>query len=75
MSWFLLRKYSIHLEKEDVELLGLADSVLKSFESGLREKKIEVRISGEEVHVNADRIRLGQVIANLRKPSFMSTMK
>ncbi len=55
----------IHLEKEDVELLGLADSVLKSFESGLREKKIEVRISGEEVHVNADRIRLGQVIANL----------
>ena len=55
----------IHLEKEDVELLGLADSILKSFESGLREKIIEVRISGEEVHVNADRIRLGQVIANL----------
>ncbi|MBO7386493.1 MAG: HAMP domain-containing histidine kinase [Lachnospiraceae bacterium] len=55
----------IPLEKEDVELYSLSDSILQSFESGLLEKNIEAKITGDEVHVKADRVRIGQVIANL----------
>ncbi|MBP5249722.1 MAG: HAMP domain-containing histidine kinase [Lachnospiraceae bacterium] len=55
----------IDLNKEDVELLGLSKTILKGFETGAREKNIDARISGEEVHICADRGRISQVIANL----------
>ena len=55
----------INLNKEDVELLSLSETILQGFETGIHEKNIDARVSGEEVHICADRGRLSQVIANL----------
>ena len=55
----------ITLNKEDVELLSLSETILQGFETGIHEKNIDARVSGEEVHICADRGRLSQVIANL----------
>ena len=55
----------IDLNKEDVELLSLSETILQGFETWLHEKNIEARVSGEEVHICADRGRLSQVIVNL----------
>ncbi len=55
----------IALNKEKIELTELAGSVLKGFETGFRDKKIETELVGSEVYINADRVRIGQVIANL----------
>lgn len=55
----------ITLNKEDVELLRLSETILKSFETGIHEKNINTRIIGEEVHLWADRGKISQVIANL----------
>lgn len=55
----------IVLKKEDVELYGLSEMILQSFSTKLEEKKITSRIEGGVVHVQADRGRLGQVLANL----------
>lgn len=53
------------LNKEDVELYRLAETILLGFETQLREKRIDAQLVGEEVHLCADRGRIGQVIANL----------
>lgn len=53
------------LNREEVELYRLAGTILQSFETGLREKNIDARLTGEEVRICADPGRLGQVIANL----------
>ncbi|MBR1854184.1 MAG: HAMP domain-containing histidine kinase [Lachnospiraceae bacterium] len=55
----------IVLEKEKVGLRNLAYTVIKSFESQIREKNIEVKVSGEESFVWADAGRIQQVLANL----------
>ena len=55
----------LRLNYEDLDVYSLADTILKSFETALREKKIEAKIVGEETIVSADRGRLSQVIANL----------
>jgi len=55
----------ITLNKEDVELLRLSETILKSFETGIHEKNINTQIIGEEVHLWADRGKISQVIANL----------
>lgn len=55
----------ITLSKEDVELLRLSETILQGFETGICEKNIDARVSGEEVHLCADRGRISQVIANL----------
>lgn len=55
----------IVLKKEDVDLYSLSESILQSFNSKLEEKKIISGIDGGEVHVYADRGRMGQVVANL----------
>ena len=55
----------ITLNKEDVELLRLSETIRKSFETGIREKNINTQIIGEEVHLWADRGKISQVIANL----------
>ena len=56
---------AIDLSKEDINLLSLSETILKSFETGIHEKNIEAGIIGEEVHVLADKGRMSQVIANL----------
>lgn len=53
------------LNREDVELSALVRTIVKGFESGFNEKKIETMVEGEEVHISADRGRIGQVMANL----------
>ena len=55
----------INLNKEDVELLSLSETILQSFETGIREKNIAAQVFGEEAHICADRGRISQVIANL----------
>ena len=55
----------ITLNKEDVELLRLSETILKSFETGIHEKSIDAQIIGGEVHLWADRGKISQVIANL----------
>ncbi len=55
----------IDLDKEDVELLNLSGMILQGFETGIHEKNIDARVSGEEVHICADKGRISQVIANL----------
>lgn len=56
---------SYDLNKEDVELLHLSETILQSFETGIHKKNIDTQIIGEEVHIYADKGRIGQVIANL----------
>ncbi len=51
--------------KRDVDLYGLSNSILKSFENQLNEKNISAAVNGEVVHVVADEMRLAQVITNL----------
>ncbi len=53
------------LEKEDMDLYILTESVLQGFKTKLDEKKITSQLVGNEVFVCADRGRIGQVIANL----------
>ena len=55
----------IVLDREDVELLRLSETILKSFETGIHEKNIDAQIVGEEVHLLADRGKISRVIANL----------
>ena len=55
----------INLNKEDVELLSLSETILQGFETGIHEKNIDARVSGEETHICADRGRISQVIVNL----------
>lgn len=55
----------INLNKEDVELLHLSEMILQGFETGIHGKNIGAWVSGEEVHICADRGRISQVIANL----------
>ena len=55
----------VTLNKEDVELLDLSGTILKSFETGIHEKNIDAKIIGEEVLLSADRGKISQVIANL----------
>lgn len=63
----------IHLNKEDVELVSLSETILQSFETGIHEKNIEARVIGEEVHIDADRGRIAQVVANLLSNSLKYT--
>ncbi|MBP5454431.1 MAG: HAMP domain-containing histidine kinase [Lachnospiraceae bacterium] len=53
------------LSKEDVELLSLSQTIVKSFETGIKEKNIDIKVSGEELHISADKGRIAQVISNL----------
>ena len=53
------------LNKEEIELLGLSETILQGFETTIHEKKIDAQVSGEEVPICADRGRISQVIANL----------
>lgn len=55
----------ILLEKENVDLYELSETILQGFSTKLEEKKITAQITGSEVFVTADRGRMGQVIANL----------
>ena len=55
----------MNLNKEDVELLSLSETILQGFGTGFHEKNIVAKVSGEEVHLCADRGRISQVIANL----------
>lgn len=52
-------------EREDVDLYDLAGSIMQGFMTKIEEKNVESQITGEEVHIYADRGRIGQVIANL----------
>ncbi len=52
-------------DKEDFGLYELASSILKGFSSQLGEKNISAEVTGEEVVINADKGRIGQVMANL----------
>lgn len=53
------------LEKTDVDLRKLAQAALRNFESQLREKNLDGRISGDTSVVPADRDRIMQVVTNL----------
>ena len=55
----------IALNKEKIDLTELTETILKGFETGFKDKKIKTEIIGSEVYINADRVRIGQVIANL----------
>ncbi|MCR5556545.1 MAG: HAMP domain-containing histidine kinase [Butyrivibrio sp.] len=55
----------IVLEKEDINLYSLSESILQGFSKGLHDKKITSRLEGYEVHVLADKGRIGQVVSNL----------
>ena len=55
----------VNLNKDDVELLSLSETILQSFETGIHDKNIDAWVSGEEVYIRADRGRISQVIANL----------
>lgn len=55
----------IVLEEEDVDLFELSESIVDGFRSKIDEKKISLEIKGDEVHVWADRGKMGQVVANL----------
>ena len=48
-----------------MELLHLSETILQGFETGIHGKNIGAWVSGEEVHICADRGRISQVIANL----------
>ena len=52
----------INLNKEDVELLHLSETILQGFETGIHGKNIGAWVSGEEVHICADRGRISQVM-------------
>jgi signal transduction histidine kinase len=56
---------NLRLEKADMDLLALAQTVAGNFESESVKKKLSLIVSGEEPHVNADKNRLAQVITNL----------
>ena len=55
---------AITLEKTDIDIYSLAKEIMQGFKIGFEEKKIDVKLYGEETHVFADRKRIGQVIAN-----------
>ena len=55
----------LRLNLEDVDVYALAETILKSFETVLKEKNIEAKMAGEETIVTADKGRMSQVIANL----------
>ncbi len=55
----------LRLEKETFDLKELAKTVVGTFETKLREKKLTCEILGESVLVDADRRRIHQVIFNL----------
>lgn len=55
----------ILLEKENVDLYELSETILQGFSTKLEEKKIAAQITGGAAFVLADRGRMGQVIANL----------
>lgn len=53
------------LEKVDVELRKLSETVLHNFETLLKEKHIEAQVTGSESVIKADRDRIQQVLTNL----------
>lgn len=55
----------IVLEKEDIDLYSLSESILQGFSTKLEEKNISALLVGDEISIFADRVRMGQVIANL----------
>lgn len=55
----------IVLDKEDVDLYALSESILQGFRTRLDDKKISSKLEGDEVRVFADKGRMGQVISNL----------
>lgn len=55
----------IVLEKEDIDLYSLSESILQGFSTKLEEKNISAILVGDEISIFADRVRMGQVIANL----------
>ena len=55
----------ILLEKENVDLYELSETILQGFSTKLEEKKIAAQITGGAAFVLVDRGRMGQVIANL----------
>lgn len=55
----------IVLEKEDVDLYALSESIIQGFRTRLDDKKIASNLEGDEVHVFADKGRIGQVLSNL----------
>ena len=55
----------IVLEKDNIDLYKLSESILQGFSTKLEEKNITSELLGGEVRVMADRVRLGQVVANL----------
>lgn len=56
---------NIVLNKQDVDLYSLSNSILHSFENSFNEKNISAGLYGESAHVDADEMRIGQVITNL----------
>lgn len=55
----------IILEKEDINLYALSESILQGFNTRLNDKNITSKLEGDEVHVFADKGRIGQVLSNL----------
>lgn len=55
----------ISLDLEEMDLSDLSRTILKGFETKLREKNIRASITGDAAYVLADKGRMGQVIANL----------
>ena len=55
----------ILLNKEDVDLFSLSESILQGFDTRITDKKITANLVGGELHVFADKGRIGQVLANL----------
>lgn len=55
------------LERRDFDMNGVIRSAVSTFEGKCREKKISVNLSltGEEMFVNGDKVRIGQVVNNL----------
>jgi hypothetical protein len=48
---------AITLEKTDIDIYSLAKEIIQGFKIGFEEKKIDVKLYGEETHVFADRKR------------------
>jgi CheY-like chemotaxis protein len=48
---------AITLEKTDIDIYSLAKEIMQGFKIGFEEKKIDVKLYGEETHVFADRKR------------------
>lgn len=61
------------LEKTTFGLKSLAESIILGFKAAYHDKQLSVNVFGDDVQVNADRDKMGQVISNLLSNSIRHT--